>query len=163
MYKNRDAILQRARMAINYGCNLSRRQKKKILQPLLDAGDGEAFMLYCTIPRYSTDKNMDHFYLKNLKRACALGFKPALSMLALYYYDEGYTTKAVEMLHQAAELNDFEALRILGLSYELGIDGCPKDPERAAYYKERARAQPKYDVLIGYHYDKEDWEIEQTH
>lgn len=162
MHKERDAILQRARTAINCGRNLSRRQKKKILQPLLNAGDGEAFMLYSTIPRNSTDKRIKIFYKENLERAYALGFKPALAVLALYYYDEGDTRKAIEMMHEASELHDFEALRILGLSYELGIDGCPKDPERAAHYKERARAQPKYDVLIGYHDDKEDWEIEQT-
>lgn len=90
-------------------------------------------------------------------------FPPAITDLALIYYDQGKIKLALDMLHEAAEFNDFEALRVLGLSYELGIDGCSKDPERAAHYKERARAQPKYNVLIGYHHDKEDWEIGQTH
>lgn len=150
MEVKRDQIIEKARYAINNRKNISRRNYKKILKPLLAVNDGEALMLLSIMPRLSSERRIDNYQIDLLKRAKNCRFPPAITALGLIYYDQGKIDLALDLIHEAATLNAAEALRILSISYELGIDGCPKDQCLATAFKDRLKEQPEYDVLIGY-------------
>ena len=117
----------------------------KIADKAVSEGFRQAYWIKAQLFKlgYMVDPNM--FYVKYLTSAATSGYSVAqaeLGVLYLYGSDEAKVEQnmynAVKWLKMAAENNDDDGLYYLGLCYENGLGGLPKDQEKAWECYEKA-------------------------
>ncbi|EOQ62945.1 hypothetical protein F935_02036 [Acinetobacter calcoaceticus ANC 3811] len=147
---NRNEILKNFREHYNSDRNISLRRLKKILQPLINIRDPEALLLFSMLFSGRESNFRKKLSLKLNEEAANLGFPPAISALAEWYYNNGDFSKCYPLYQQAANMGEPHALYVLSTVYKLGIDGFKKNIERAIEYEERAKKAKKWDFIEGY-------------
>jgi TPR repeat protein len=147
---NRNEVLKNFREHYNSDRNISLRRLKKILQPLINIRDPEALLLFSMLFSGSESNVRKNLSLKLNEEAANLGFPPAISALAEWYYNKDDFSKCYPLYHQAADMGEPHAMYVLSAVYKLGLDGFEKDLKLAQEYEERARKAKKWDFIEGY-------------